>query len=220
MDLVNTQTTYKMSMNQKEKLNCVRMFLGVQYVSQISTVDGMNFVPGILDGDISHLCYQTTLTKPTQEKPGKHSWKVWKRTLKLLTVSPRKTTNKLTERLGQWIDDHSECGTWLSYHDRNGKFYARQDHTDKEWMIYKRTNKGTQLTCIDTVQKYKPTKYSTPVRIHTSAGGKVYSELGAELKITEALIVGPIESFQQLLTEQPKWIRDLVQFVQFSPDKQ
>ena len=101
MDLVNKQTTYKMTTNQKEKLNCVRMFLGVQYVSQISTVDGMNFVPGILDGDISHLCYQTNLTKPTQERPGKHSWKLWKRTLKLLTVSPRKTTNKLTEQLGQ-----------------------------------------------------------------------------------------------------------------------
>ena len=114
-----------MNMNQKEKLNCVRMFLGVQYVSQISTVDGTNFVPGILDGDASHLCYRTNLTKPTQERPGKHSWKLWKRILKLLTVSPRKTTNKLTEKLGKWIDDHSECEEWLAYQDRNGKFYAR-----------------------------------------------------------------------------------------------
>ena len=53
MDLVNTQTKYKMNMNQKEKINCVRMFLGVQYVSQISTVDGTNFVSGILTGDDS-----------------------------------------------------------------------------------------------------------------------------------------------------------------------
>ena len=29
MDLVNTQTTYKMTTNQKEKLNCVKMYLGV-----------------------------------------------------------------------------------------------------------------------------------------------------------------------------------------------
>ena len=54
MDLVNTQTTYNMTMNQKEKLNCVRMYLGVQYVSQISTVDGTDFVSGILDGNDSH----------------------------------------------------------------------------------------------------------------------------------------------------------------------
>ena len=73
-------------------------------------------------------------------------------------------------------------------------------------MIYKRTNKGTQLTCIDTTQSYQPTKYSTPVRIHTSAGGKVYKELGAELKVTEEVTIGPVESFQQLLAEQPRWI--------------
>ena len=52
------------------------MFLGIQYVSQISTVDGTNFVPGILDGDNSQLCYQTYLTKPHQENLGKHSWKL------------------------------------------------------------------------------------------------------------------------------------------------
>ena len=132
MDLVNNQTTYKMTTNQKEKLNCVRMYLGVQYVSQISTVDGTSFVSGILDGNDSRLCYQTKLTKPEQVNPSKYSWKIWKRILKLLTVSPKKTTNKLNERLGKWIDYHSECGEWLSYQDRNGKFYAKQAHTDKE----------------------------------------------------------------------------------------
>ena len=43
------------------------------YVSQISTVDGTNFVPGILEGDDSQLCYQTKLTKLHQEQPGEHS---------------------------------------------------------------------------------------------------------------------------------------------------
>ena len=37
-------------------------------------VDGTSFVPGILEGDDSQLCYQTTLTKPHQEQPGNHSW--------------------------------------------------------------------------------------------------------------------------------------------------
>ena len=39
MDLVNTQTIHKVNINQKEKITCVRMFLGVQYMSQISIVD-------------------------------------------------------------------------------------------------------------------------------------------------------------------------------------
>ena len=48
----------------------------------------------------------------------------------------------------------------------------------------------------------------------------MYRELGAEPKIDNALIVGPVESCKQLLAEQPTWIRDLVKFVQFAPDKQ
>ena len=72
--LVNIQTTHKVIMNQKEKINCVKMYLGVQYVSEISTINGASFVPGILDRDNYQLNYQTTLTKPHQEKPANHSW--------------------------------------------------------------------------------------------------------------------------------------------------
>ena len=70
MDPVNIQNIHKVNINQKEKINCVRIFLGVQCVSQISTVDGTNFVPGILEGNDSQLVYQTTITKLHQEKPG------------------------------------------------------------------------------------------------------------------------------------------------------
>ena len=57
MHLVSTQTIYKVNSNKKEKINCVRMFLGVHYVSKISPVDGTSFAPGILEGDDSQLCY-------------------------------------------------------------------------------------------------------------------------------------------------------------------
>ena len=77
--------------------------------------------------------------------------------------SNNKKTNKLKQRLGKWTDTHSESGQWLSYQDRNGKFYARESHEDTEWKIYGRANRGTQLTCIDTIEEYQPTKYSTPV---------------------------------------------------------
>ena len=90
----------------------------------------------------------------------------------MLTPSPKTTTNKLKKKLGKWIDTHSECSQWLSYQDRNGKFYARESREDTEWKVYERTNKGPQLTCIDTTEEYRPTKHSIPVRIHASAGGK------------------------------------------------
>ena len=95
MHLVNTQTMCKVTMNQKEKTNCVQIYLGVQYVSEISTIDGANFVTGILEGDNYQLNYQTAFTTPHQEKPGKHSWFLWKRILELLRTASKATANKL-----------------------------------------------------------------------------------------------------------------------------
>ena len=43
--LVNTQTNRKVNINQKEKINCVKMFLGVHYVNEICTVDGTSCTP-------------------------------------------------------------------------------------------------------------------------------------------------------------------------------
>ena len=136
-------------------------------------------------------------------KTGDHSWKLWKRILKTLTSFPKTTINKLTKRLGKWINTHSKCGKRLSYQDENDNFYARATHKDKEWIVYKRTNKGTQLTCIDTIKEYQPTKHSIPVQIYTAARGTMYRELGAELKIDDELPVGPVESFKQLIANQP-----------------
>ena len=116
----------------------------------------------------------------------------------MLTSAPKTTTNRLQQKLGNWIDTHSKCGQWLSYQDRNGKFYARESHGDTEWKIYERTNRGTQLTCINTTEEYQSTKHSIPVQIHTSAGGKIYKELGAQFKIDKELPEGPAESSEQL----------------------
>ena len=55
--LDNTQIIHKVIVNQKEKINCVRIFLGVHYVSEICMVDRTSFVPGILERDDSQLCY-------------------------------------------------------------------------------------------------------------------------------------------------------------------
>ena len=45
MDLVNTKPYTKWILTKKKRSIVFRMFLGVQYVTQISTVDEINFVP-------------------------------------------------------------------------------------------------------------------------------------------------------------------------------
>ena len=79
-------------------------------------------------------------------------------------------------------------------------------HSLDKLSIFSPTNKGTQITYINTTEEYQPTKYSVPVPIHTTARGTVYRELGAELKIDNKLLVSQVESFKQLLSEQPAWI--------------
>ena len=121
----------------------------------------------------------------------------------MLTLSPKIATNKLKEKLGKFIDTHSECDQLLSYQDQNGNFYARVSHKDTEWKVYESTNKDTHLTLIDTTKEYRPTKHSITVWINTSAGGKIYKELRAELKIDKELPEGPAECFEQLWANQP-----------------
>ena len=92
----------------------------------------------------------------------------------------------------------------------------------KEWKIFERTNGKSQLICIDTIAEYQPTKHSVPVRIQSTAGGATYKELGAELETTaveENVPIGPPESFERLLAEQPRWISDLTKFVSFTADE-
>ena len=57
------------------------------------------------------------------------------------------------------------------------------------------------------------TEHSFPVQIHTSVGEETFKELGAELKINKESPQGPVLSFDQLLVDQPSWIRDLSEFV-------
>ena len=46
----------------------------------------------------------------------------------------------------------------------------------------------------------------------------LYRELGVELKINNELPESPAEPFEQLIIDQPSWIRDLIEFVTFAPD--
>ena len=46
----------------------------------------------------------------------------------------------------------------------------------------------------------------------------MYKELGAELKIDKELPKDQAESFNQLIADQPEWIRNFLKFVRFTPD--
>ena len=103
MHLVNTQTNPKVIINQKEKINCVRMFLEVNYISEICTVNETSFIPGILGGEDCQLNYQTTLPK-TQEKRRAQLDTIEKDTENAHTISQdnNKQANKEVREMDQY----------------------------------------------------------------------------------------------------------------------
>jgi hypothetical protein len=51
---------------QEHQINCVRLFLGVMYFSEICSIDGTNLRYGITTGDNNHEEYNASLKKAIQ----------------------------------------------------------------------------------------------------------------------------------------------------------
>ena len=90
---------------QMERINCVRMYLGVQYINEICNTSGYGSVVGIMTGQTRNLEYKTTTTKPYQIKPNTRSWTLWRQVLETLS-----TNNRLKTKLGECKKDHSRYG--------------------------------------------------------------------------------------------------------------
>ena len=105
---------------QRRRINSVRMYLGVTWLSEICTIDGTSLVEGIGD-DVVELLHENTLTKPAQNKPNTRSWALWDRLLKTFTI-PNEST--LKESLGDWHQNHSRYRRWNTYQENSNTVYT------------------------------------------------------------------------------------------------
>jgi hypothetical protein len=150
---------------QQRRINSVRMYLGIMYISEICNIDGDSLVTGIDDNTHNQEYYTTRLQKPKQKKPNKRSWSLWKRVIHSFTTDNK----KLTTHLGKWTKKHSNAGTWKSYRSEDNKY----------WTKYKRH--GTQLRLIeDRIELADFTPASgTPTQIRTFLNGTLYGDMTA-----------------------------------------
>lgn len=105
--------------NQRERINCVRMYFGVVYLSEICNTAGDRLQTGIEKNKHDKNVYTVTLQTPKQKQPNSYSWKVWKKPIQSFTTDGR----KLKEQLGSWTGDHSRSGRWESYKSKDKKVY-------------------------------------------------------------------------------------------------
>jgi hypothetical protein len=93
--------------NQMERINCVRMYLGVMYMSEICNEEGTAIREGYEDSTNRQETYKITLTIPKQKKPNTSSWKLWWKVLQSFTTGDSK---RLTKGLGECTESHSKSG--------------------------------------------------------------------------------------------------------------
>jgi len=203
---------------QLERINCVRMFIGVMYTSEICTIDGASLRPGILNGNHNTHEYVITLSTPKQSKPNRRSWDLW---AKLVTEFTSDGT-RLKQQLGRWTSDHSKSGRWSAYRLRNKVYkYTSIDNNNHEyWEVYEQHGTHLQLQDEIDVTEFNPNVTSSiPVYIDLLDNGKQYSSHSqAEIILPVPAAKrthGPMVKWDSFLLSQPKWIKVLLEDVEF-----
>jgi hypothetical protein len=163
-------TDLEFTQNQRERINCVRMYLDVMYLNKICNTIGEVLQKGIEDNTHDKNVYNVTIQKPKQKKPNAYSRKFWMKAIQSFTTNGR----KLSTKIGPWTMDHSRSGRWKSYQSRN-RVYDLRCTTEKDaedeyqyWDVYKQ--QGYQLSLIDEVDLEDfNIKDGTPIQINSLA---------------------------------------------------
>jgi hypothetical protein len=91
---------------EEHRINCVRLFLGVMYFSEICTIDGTTIRDCITTGHNDSEEYILTLKKAIQHLPNTRSWNLCTQAITSITSDGK----VLQELLGGWTTSHSTSG--------------------------------------------------------------------------------------------------------------
>ena len=102
--------TMRLTDNQFEKINCVRQWHNVKYLSEVQTKGGDLLMSGNTHGTNGKNQCRRLTGEPRQSNCNSYSWKFWKKLL-LSFMTDRKN---LKNSLGKWTKNHSKNGRWAS----------------------------------------------------------------------------------------------------------
>lgn len=97
---------------QQREINCINLYLGVTYLSEISTIDGQSLIKGINDGNEEYMQLKNVLAQLVQPKANAQSWVLWDIHLQSYTYT---NILDLQALLGACTSDHSTSGCWNAY---------------------------------------------------------------------------------------------------------
>jgi hypothetical protein len=195
---------------QLKKINCVRMFLGVTYLSEITHPNGNHLQSSIQTPSYRSRHYQVTSNRPQQQQPNQASWNLWNQVLASLTIS---SSRRLKSKLGQWSEFHSQNGLWNVYQSENGHIYERNPESPG-WTEYKRAAHRRLYVYARNVD-FTPSRYDIPSYINKLTNNTKFSP---QLKPIPPLLnrakgwdpispPGSSLTWSDMIARQPLWVR-------------
>ena len=191
---------------QLERINCVRMYLGITYLSEISTIEGTKIAPSITNRESTNPTYMLTLGKVYQKRPNQRSWALWEKLISLFTHPNHHT---LITPLKGWLPTHSCRGLWKSYISTTNIIYDRQ--TNSTWNTYYR--RGCTLIPQHQEVQFQPTDTHQPIEIITFRNGTKYCNIPSPLTLRPSHRRST--DWDSLLHNQPQWVQQLLQSIWF-----
>ena len=116
---------------QLQRINCVRIFLGIFYVSELTNPEGDEIDIRIQQFQ-KHSDCQTTMTRPYQKEPNMRSWVLWERITDFITDLDGVT---LKNSLGDYTDCHSKSGLWATYISKDTSTITTRNQA-RQWIEF------------------------------------------------------------------------------------
>ena len=231
MDMALSITT--MTGIQLKRVNAVREYFNITYVSEISTPNGRSLISGIDNGRLIHQRYHPTKRAPKQSRPGRRSFDLWRKVLSKFT---RNQSMILATPLGAWTQDHSTNGIWTFYESDNKVFeyvtpaeitvpteaasvHKATDSDDqtntidtsiKHWNIYVKHGSTLSLNHQCVFNDFDPTE-AVPIHITKLSNSKLGFESTSIVETAIPMGIDPgTSTLNDLISIQPQWIQELL----------
>jgi hypothetical protein len=197
---------------QLQKINCVRMFIGVTYLSEISHPNGSHLQPSILTPSYLSRHYKVTSKLPQQPQPNQASWNLWNQALGSLT---QPNSRRLKAKLGRWTEFHSQHGMWNVYQGANGHIYERNKESPG-WTEYKTFHR--RLYVYNSNVSFKPSRTDIPSYITRFANNTQFSPKPLPIPPLQHQQEGwdlmsssvPQPTWSEMIAWQPLWVRPFI----------
>jgi hypothetical protein len=191
-----------------QQINYCRLYLRVQLLSDICTIDGTRIHPAILRGTRSPIATANDVPF-SQDNPGFHQWILWRRVCRIFGT----TDGTLYTPLGSWTvsGPNLRC-TWESYVDLDGPFFYHR--ADNQWLRFSKQADGS-FSNPSPCPGWTPCHHEIPT---TATPLRINSWTLPPPMIRDSCpqhAVSVPETFDEYITALPDWERNLLAQIEF-----